>query len=169
MRVTGLAKVVCYDFASLYRGSFWQLLFKQSFFRVNIAVATYTITLSFGFVFPQFTSSSFYVSFLSRVEMNSTNWPAPNAWVFIAQLAEHCSANAEVMGSNPVEVPNFFFRVNLQLLDLQLPMRNFEVFCRQKLQPGCELKWQHSIDDLGTLHMNPVDRAGPVSEISLHL
>ena len=109
MRVTGLAKVVCYDFASLYRGSFWQLLFKQSFFRVNIAVATYTITLSLGFVFPQFTSSSFYVSFLSRVEMNSTNWPAPNAWVFIAQLAEHCSANAEVMGSNPVEVPNFFF------------------------------------------------------------
>ena len=109
MRVTGLAKVVCYDFASLYRGSFWQLLFKQSFFRVNIAVATYTIILSFGFVFPQFTSSSFYVSFLSLVEMNSTNWPAPNAWVFIAQLAEHCSANAEVMGSNPVEVPNFFF------------------------------------------------------------
>ena len=40
-------------------------------------------------------------------------------------------------------------------------MRNFEVFCRQKLQPGCELEWQHSIDDLGTLHMNPVDRAGP--------
>ena len=109
MRVTGLAKVVCYDFASLYRGSFWQLLFKQSFFRVNIAVATYTITLSFGFVFPQFTSSSFYVSFLSRVEMNSTNWPAPNAWVFIAQLAEHCSANADAMGSNSVEVPNFFF------------------------------------------------------------
>ena len=92
MRVTGLAKVVCYDLASLYQGSFWQLQFKQS-----------------------------------------------------------------------------FFRVNLQLLDLQLPRRNFEVFCRQKLQPGCELKWQHSIDDLGTLHMSPVDRAGPVSEISLHL
>ena len=34
------------------------------------------------------------VSFLSRVMMNSTNWPAPNEWVFIAHLVEHCSANA---------------------------------------------------------------------------
>ena len=33
--------------------------------------------------------------------------PAPNIWVFIAQLVEHCSANAEAMGSNPVE-ENFF-------------------------------------------------------------
>ena len=73
------------------------------------------------------------------------------------------------MGSNPVEVPNFFFQGDLQLLDLQLPMRKLEVFCRQKLQPACELKWQHSIDDLGTLHMSPVDRAGPVCEISPHL
>ena len=31
-------------------------------------------------------------------------------WVLnIAQLVEHCSANAEAMGSNPVEVPKFFF------------------------------------------------------------
>ena len=37
------------------------------------------------------------------------------SWVFIVQLAEHCSANAEAMGSNPVEVRNFF-RVYLQLL-----------------------------------------------------
>ena len=40
--------------------------------------------------------------------MNSTNWPPPNVWVLIAQLVEHCSANAEAMGSNPVEVPKFF-------------------------------------------------------------
>ena len=126
MRVTGLAKVVCYDFASLYRGSFWQLLFKQSFFRVNIAVATYTIILSFGFVFPQFTSSSFYVSFLSRVEMNSTNWPAPNAWVFIAQLAEHCSANADAMGSNFVEVPNFFFGLICNCLTCRCQRENLK-------------------------------------------
>ena len=26
----------------------------------------------------------------------------------IAQLVEHCSTNAEAMGSNPVEVPKFF-------------------------------------------------------------
>ena len=37
----------------------------------------------------------------------------------LAQLAEYCSANAEAMGSNPFEVPNLFFRFNLQLLDLQ--------------------------------------------------
>ena len=40
--------------------------------------------------------------------MNSTNWPTPNVWVFIARLVEHCSADAEAMGSNPVEVPNVF-------------------------------------------------------------
>ena len=35
--------------------------------------------------------------------MNSINWPAPSIWVFIAPLVEHCSANAEAMGLNPVE------------------------------------------------------------------
>ena len=55
----------------------------------------------------QFRSSSFYFSFLSRVKMNSTNWPAPNVWVFIAQLVEHCSTNAEAMGLNAVEIPKF--------------------------------------------------------------
>ena len=42
--------------------------------------------------------------------MNSINWPALSVWVFIAQLVEHCSANAEAKGSNPVETPeNYFF------------------------------------------------------------
>ena len=68
-------------------------------------------------------SHHLHVSLLSRVKMNSTNWPTPNAWVFIAQMVEHCSANAEAMGSNPIEVPKNFFRVNLQLLKLQLPLR----------------------------------------------
>ena len=54
-------------------------------------------------------SHHLYSIFLSRVKMNSINWPAPNIWVFIAQLVEHCSANAEAMGSNPVEALNFFF------------------------------------------------------------
>ena len=40
--------------------------------------------------------------------MNSINWPAPNVWVFIARLVQHCSANAEAMGSNPVEAPKTF-------------------------------------------------------------
>ena len=38
------------------------------------------------------------------VKMNSANMP-----VFIAQLVGYCSANAEAMGSNPVELPQFFF------------------------------------------------------------
>ena len=38
-------------------------------------------------------SHDLHVSFLSRVKINSTNWPAPNDWVFIAQMLEHCSAN----------------------------------------------------------------------------
>ena len=41
--------------------------------------------------------------------MNSINWPASSVWVFIAQLREHCSANAEATGSNPVEAPKNFF------------------------------------------------------------
>ena len=41
--------------------------------------------------------------------MNSINWPASSVWVFIAQLGEHCSANAEATGSNPVEAPKTFF------------------------------------------------------------
>ena len=62
--------------------------------------------------------------FLSRVKINSTNWPAPiNAWAFIAQMVMHFSTNAEAMCSNPVEVPKFLFRVYLQLLKLQLPQR----------------------------------------------
>ena len=41
--------------------------------------------------------------------MNSINWPASSVWVFVAQLGEHCSANAEATGSNPVEAPKIFF------------------------------------------------------------
>ena len=41
--------------------------------------------------------------------LNAINWPASSVWVFIAQLGEHCSANAEATGSNPVEAPKIFF------------------------------------------------------------
>ena len=47
------------------------------------------------------------------IELNTTNWPAPNVWVFIAKLVENRRANTEAMGLNPVEVPKFF-QVNLQ-------------------------------------------------------
>ena len=49
-----------------------------------------------------------YSIFLSQVKTNSINWPAPTIWVFIAQLVEHCSANAEAMGLNPNEALKFF-------------------------------------------------------------
>ena len=55
--------------------------------------------------------------------MNSINWPAPKVWVFIAQLVEHCSANAEAMGSNPVEAPKTFFGLNLRLPKSQSQLR----------------------------------------------
>ena len=58
--------------------------------------------------FPQFTSfHSVFHSFHGL--MNSINWPASSVWVFIAQLGEHCSANAEATGSNPVEAPKNVF------------------------------------------------------------
>ena len=49
--------------------------------------------------------------------MNSTNWPAPSVCVFIAQLVEHCSANAEAMGLNPVGAPKTFFGLNCGCLN----------------------------------------------------
>ena len=50
-----------------------------------------------------------------KFTMNSTNWPVPNLWVFIAQLVEHCSANAEGTSSNPVEAPKTVSYTHLTL------------------------------------------------------
>ena len=65
--------------------------------------------------------------------MNSINWPAPDVWVFIAQLVEHRSANADAMGSNPVEAPKTFFGLTLWLLKSQSQLRwstNYLLFRR---------------------------------------
>ena len=35
--------------------------------------------------------------------------PTSSVWVFIAKLGEHCNANAEATGSNPVEGPKNYF------------------------------------------------------------
>ena len=40
---------------------------------------------------------------------------APNIWVFIAQLVEHFSANAQSMGSNPVEALKIFCRLQFAI------------------------------------------------------
>ena len=66
--------------------------------------------ISISPVFPQFKSTSFHVSFLSQVKMNSLNWSAsPKIWVFIAQLVEHCSTNAEAMGFESRWSSEFYF------------------------------------------------------------
>ena len=70
-------------------------------------ITTAMITSPFH-VFPQFKSISFHILFLSRVKMNSINWPAPDIWVFIAQLVEHLSAKAGAMSSSPVEALKSF-------------------------------------------------------------
>ena len=49
--------------------------------------------------------------------MNLTYCPAPNIRVFIAQLVEHCCANAEAMGSNPVEALKTIFGLNCDCLN----------------------------------------------------
>ena len=59
----------------------------------------------------------YFIPFMGM--MNSINWSAPNVWVFITQLVEHCNAKAEVTGSNPVEALKTFFGLNLQLLKSQ--------------------------------------------------
>ena len=69
------------------------------------------IISSLKFVFPQFTSSSCLISFLSSVKMNSTNWPALNVWVFIAQLVRALKLYFFLGGG-----------VNLLLLNLKLPL-----------------------------------------------
>ena len=54
--------------------------------------------------------------------MNSINnyWPAPNIWVFRAQLVEHCRANAEAVGSNPVEALKFCFRLKFAIASVAI-------------------------------------------------
>ena len=46
--------------------------------------------------------------------LNSINWTSLYVW--FSKALEHCIANAEATGSNPVETPKNFFRaINLQL------------------------------------------------------
>ena len=79
--------------------------------------------ISISSVFPQLKLTSFHVSFLSRVKMNSRNWSALNIWVFIAQLEEHCSANVKAIGSNPVKALKIFSAKILQLFKFRLQLR----------------------------------------------
>ena len=83
-------------------------IFFSGYFRNCLNCDSLRWSLLISFVFPQFTSfHSVFHSFHGLT--NSINWPASSVWVFIAQLGEHCSANAEATGSNPVEAPKIFF------------------------------------------------------------
>ena len=80
------------------------------FFRVYLLLPKLQLPLRRSYLHKICTSAVhiiFYVSFLAPVKVNSTNWPAPNIWVFIAQMVEHCSANAKAMGSMKSRI--FFF------------------------------------------------------------
>ena len=48
----------------------------------------------------------------------SIDWSAPNIWVLIAQLVEHCSVNAEAMGSNPAETQKIFFGLKFSITQI---------------------------------------------------
>ena len=50
-----------------------------------------------------------FIPFTELMNTINSNWLASSVWVFIAQLVEHCSANAEATGSKPVEAPKTFF------------------------------------------------------------
>ena len=73
------------------------------------------VPISISTLFPQLKLTSFHVSFPSRVKMNSVNRSAPNIWVFIAQLVEHCNANADAIGSNPVEAQEIFCQLKFEI------------------------------------------------------
>ena len=51
--------------------------------------------------------------------MNSINWPALSVWVFIAQLIEHCSANAEATVRIPLKPRKTFLRDTSKLVKLR--------------------------------------------------
>ena len=78
----------------------------------------------------------------------------PNAWVFLAQMVEHCSATAEAMGSNPIEVPRFF-RVYLQLLKVAriiiIIMETLFVFLNVQLQISLRIGNLQMLLEIGLL------------------
>ena len=57
----------------------------------------------------------YFSTWITGTMTDSINWPAPNVWVFIA--------NAEAVGSNPVEAPKTFFGFTLRFLKSQSQLR----------------------------------------------
>ena len=79
----------------------------------------YDLNLLFSTGFESIAStlaSALALQYSTKYIENSTNWPAPNVWVFMAQLVEDCSTNAAAMGLNPFKALEFFSGLNSQLL-----------------------------------------------------
>ena len=53
-----------------------------------------------------------------RDELDKLVCSHDNIWVFIAQLIEHCSANAEAMGSNAVEALKSFLGLKFAVAEI---------------------------------------------------
>ena len=64
--------------------------------------------ISISSVFSHFKSTSSHVSFLLGVKVNSIKWSAANIMGNHSLILEHCSSNAEAIGSNTVEAQFFF-------------------------------------------------------------
>ena len=66
----------------------------------------------FTFIYYRSTNMNYFIyishDFTAREDKNSINWPCSQCVGFIAQLVEHRTGIAEVMGSNPVEALIFF-------------------------------------------------------------
>ena len=55
-------------------------------------------------------------SSVTEMFFNLITWSAPNIWVsVIAQLVEHCSANAEAMSLKPVEALKYLFELKFAI------------------------------------------------------
>ena len=57
------------------------------------------------------------IMILSQDKMSSTNWPAPNVWVFISQRVKHCTRMQRSWVQILLKSQNY-----LQFLKLQLPI-----------------------------------------------
>ena len=88
----------------------------------------FTAMVTYSFHLYSHSSHHFILCFIPFTGvMNSINWLASSVWVFIARLVEHCSANTEATGSNPIEAPKNFFQAISQLLKLRFN-RNGHIF-----------------------------------------
>ena len=94
-----------------------------------------------SFVFPQFTSFHSVIH-SSHGLMNSINWSVLSAWVFIAQLVEHCNANTNATGSNRIEAPKTpYFQAISQLLKSRFSRDGYIFISDASLQSGQVLYW----------------------------